>query len=290
MAKKSKKKSWFKKLKNKYRFVLINDLNFEEKFSFRLTRLNLFLFGGLFIIILFVLTFIIIANTGLRNMIDSSSNIEMDRLAYKNQQRLDSQLMILQQYELYVSNLQRVMQGEDIEDITTNYQPVEQNDYDTIRLRRSKEDSLLRAEYSQEDQYSLITGNERSSASGIYGYIFFTPLKGTVVNGFNPSANHYAVDIVSKTNEAIKATLPGTVILSTWSVETGYTIAIQHAGNIVSVYKHNSALLKSQGTYVAAGEAIAIYGGSGTLSSGPHLHFELWLNGNPVDPENFMVF
>jgi len=111
-----------------------------------------------------------------------------------------------------------------------------------------------------------------------------------ITNEFNPRINHYGVDIVSQKNEAIEATLSGTVIFANWTVETGWVIAIQHQGNIISVYKHNSVLLKKQGTFVKAGEPIAIVGETGELSSGPHLHFELWYNGNPINPKEYISF
>ena len=120
--------------------------------------------------------------------------------------------------------------------------------------------------------------------------MFFVPLKGVITNEFNPSQGHYGVDVVSKQNEAIKAVLDGTIILSNWTIETGYTIAIQHQENIISVYKHNSVLLKKVGEFVKAGDPVAIIGQTGELTSGPHLHFELWYDGNPVNPKEYIIF
>ena len=98
------------------------------------------------------------------------------------------------------------------------------------------------------------------------------------------------MDVVANKDEAIKAIQDGTVVFTGWTVETGYVIALQHPGNIVSVYKHNSVLLKKEGNIVRAGESIAIIGESGELSTGPHLHFEIWINGNPMDPKDYVVF
>lgn len=274
-------------MRDRYRLVFLNDSTFEEKFSFRLTRWNLFLFMGSGTVILFLVAFFVISNTGLRYWISGYTDIQDERLLYYTQLRLDSQEVVLQQYELWLTNFQKILSGEDIEDYRMDTSDVSDRKYDTIRLRRSREDSILRAQYSEVDPYVL---TRRSRTGPAHGFLFFPPLKGTVINGFNPGTRHFAVDIAARQNEAVKATLNGTVILNTWSAETGWTILLQHADNMISVYKHNSALLKKQGEYVRAGEPIAIYGGTGRISTGQHLHFELWYHGNPIDPQDFMVF
>jgi murein DD-endopeptidase MepM/ murein hydrolase activator NlpD len=275
-----------RRMKDRYRLVFLNDGTFEEKFSFRLTRGNLFVALGVGTILLFTLTFMIISNTALRYWVSGYRDVQDEKLLYFTQLRLDSQERALKQYDLWLTNFQKILVGEDIADISNEGSEQGLRNYDTIQLRRSPEDSILRAEFSQIDPLALT----RRSRSGSQGFIFFPPLKGTVINGFNPRTRHFAVDIAARENEAVKATLNGTVILATWSSETGWTIMLQHADNMVSVYKHNSALLKRQGEYVKAGDPIAIYGGSGNISTGPHLHFELWFYGNPVDPQDFMVF
>lgn len=267
--------------------VILNDGTFEEKLSIRLTRWNIFIFTGIVAILLFAFSFFIISNTGLRYYVKGYSDFQDERLLYNTQLRLDSQEQVMQQYDMWIDNFLKIMRGEDIEDYAIDTSLVEQRNYDTIQMRRSVEDSLLREAYSQVDPYSI---TRRSARPQAHGFLFFTPLRGTVINGFNPKIGHYGVDIAAKRDEAIKATLDGTVLLSSWSAETGWTIVLQHADNMVSVYKHNSALLKREGEYVRAGDPIAIYGGTGRISTGNHLHFELWYHGNPVDPQNFMVF
>ena len=154
---------------------------------------------------------------------------------------------------------------------------------------KAKEDSLLRDYVEREDSYSLKATSASSSSSESRLY-YFTPLKGTVTNTFNQAEAHFGVDIVAPKNEAIKAALDGTVIFADWTVETGYVIQLQHKNNITSIYKHNSVLLKEVGQRVKAGEAIAIIGNTGKLSSGPHLHFELWKEGKAIDPMQFINF
>ena len=166
--------------------------------------------------------------------------------------------------------------------------------YTNIKLKKSPEDSMLRAEVENQGKYNLYrfenTQNVKQKNQTIGKVLFFVPLKGVITSEFNSLQDHYGIDIVSKQNEAIKSVLDGTVIFSNWTLETGYTIAIQHQENIVSVYKHNSALLKKEGDFVKAGDPIAIVGQSGELATGPHLHFELWSDGNPVNPKDYINF
>jgi murein DD-endopeptidase MepM/ murein hydrolase activator NlpD len=135
-----------------------------------------------------------------------------------------------------------------------------------------------------------MTSGNRSGSGSISNFFFFTPIQGIISNGYNPANRHFGIDIVSKMNEAVKSVLDGTVILSAWTLQTGNIIAVQHQSNIISVYKHNSVLLKKEGDNVKAGDPIAIVGESGEMQTGPHLHFELWYNGNPVNPREYISF
>jgi murein DD-endopeptidase MepM/ murein hydrolase activator NlpD len=159
-----------------------------------------------------------------------------------------------------------------------------------IQFSTSIEDSILRTQIEEEEQYNLLVTDQDHASSGLTGVHFFAPIRGMVTNPFNAGANHFGTDIVAAPNEVVKATLDGTVILATWTLETGYVLQIQHDNNLVSIYKHNAELLKKVGNVVRAGDAIAIIGNSGELTTGPHLHFEIWHNGTPIDPEQFIVF
>ena len=157
-----------------------------------------------------------------------------------------------------------------------------------INLGISKDDSLLRKMVEEEEQFNIpVEGRRRLNLESLN---FFIPIKGLVTQDFNPEEEHLGIDIVAKENEVIKATQDGRVIFAEWTAETGYVMIIQHAEKFISVYKHNSALLKAQGQDVSSGEPIAIIGNSGELSSGPHLHFELWYNGYAVDPQEYISF
>jgi murein DD-endopeptidase MepM/ murein hydrolase activator NlpD len=161
--------------------------------------------------------------------------------------------------------------------------------YNNIKNEKIPQDSLLRVMIETEEKYNLFKSAGRTP-NNISNIIFFSPLKGIVTEQFNAKKLHFGVDLVAPKNEAIKSTLDGTVIFAEWTAETGYVIQIQHSNNLISIYKHNSVLHKKQGDKVKAGDVIAIVGNTGELSSGPHLHFELWYNGIPLNPQEYMLF
>lgn len=268
---------------------MMNDQTFEERVSFRLSPLNVFVFAGLVIISLITLTIFVIAFTPLREYIPGYADIEMKRQLIRMTYQTDSLSASLHSRDLYLANLKRVINGEIGEDSLEENAPALIR-YDTITFPpKSIEDSLLRVQMESQDQFAL-TASASPGGSGLNTYYFFPPLKGTITNEFNSKDKHYGIDIVASANEVIKASLDGTVLMADWTTETGYTIGIQHSNNMFSLYKHNSALLKEVGDYVKAGEVIAIIGNTGEYTTGPHLHFELWYNGNPVNPMDYMTF
>ncbi|NQV02063.1 MAG: M23 family metallopeptidase [Bacteroidia bacterium] len=217
----------------------------------------------------------------------------MKKDLYELQLKTDSIGKALTSKDLFIENLKRVVSGEQIVEDRALPKDTDAR-YADIRLTRSQEDSLLRVEIENQSKYSLyrIESSDKTTkrSQTLGNLLFFTPIKGVITNEFDADRQHFGIDIVSKKNEAIKSVLNGTVIISTWTVETGYVIGIQHPHGIVSFYKHNSALLKRVGDIVKAGEAIAIIGETGELTTGPHLHFELWSQGTPVNPQDFISF
>ncbi|RLD39772.1 MAG: M23 family peptidase [Bacteroidetes bacterium] len=293
MARKNKSdRKWYGKLRDKYRLVIMNNETYEERLSFRLSRLNVFLLTVTVSIILITLTIFIIAFTPIREYIPGYLDVNIPGKLYRLEQRADSLERSLRARDLYLRNIRNIIEGREIVDSIV---PVRDAgiDYDSITIESSPEDSMLRAEYEARTKYNLFFYESEDLYDGalqISDIVFFIPVEGIIINKFNLAEKHYGVDIAASTESMIKSVQDGTIIFSDWTSETGHTIAIQHSGNFISLYKHNSTLLKSTGSFVKAGEPIAVSGDSGELTSGPHLHFELWHNGTPVDPEEYMTF
>ena len=288
MAKKVKKRKDIKrKLLHKYRLVILNESTFEEKISFKLSRLNVFVTGSLCIIGLIGLTILLIAFTPLREYIPGYSSTKLKRQATELTYKTDSLVNTLNYTNRYLDNIRMVLRG-DIENTEINRDSLFEQfkiDPSSVDLNPIKEDSLLRAEVALEDKYNLFEKNSDKSNLGL-----FPPLSGTLSEKYNRDKKHYAVDIVAPKDTPIKAVANGIVIFAEWTSETGYVIILEHKDGLLSVYKHNGSLNKSQGEIVRAGEVIASVGNTGEFTTGPHLHFELWDNGNPVNPLDFIDF
>jgi murein DD-endopeptidase MepM/ murein hydrolase activator NlpD len=289
-----KKEKWYRRLKDKYKLVILNDETYEEKLSFKLSRLNVFVASGTIAILLIIVTTIIIAFTPLREYIPGYTDVRLYEQLYQIKTLTDSLESDARQKAIYYDNLKRILMGRDSMAIPSLKQDT-LGKYNNIKSSASAEDSAFRQEFEAIIQGGGEDAGYSAKARGgtrpdISSFTFFTPLRGIVTSKFDPASKHYGVDIVSVQNEAIKATLDGVVIFTGWTIETGYTIVIQHAYDLISVYKHNSALLKDQGSFVRAGDAIAIIGSSGEYSTGPHLHFEIWYTGVPVNPTDFIKF
>lgn len=292
MEEPKKKRKILKKLKNKYRMVILNDASFEEKFSYRLSPLNLFtLFLSITVVIILIVASIIVF-TPLRESIPGYTDVNLRKDLTFMVLKADSLERELRLNQQYLDNINSILRGENpgssLDDSLSN--DSENINYQEDRSNgKSIEDSLLREYVEREDSYSIEVGKEKR-LSAVDRLFFFNPLEGTVIQSYNLSEEHFGIDIVAPKDEAVKAVLRGTVIFAEWTVETGYVIQIQHANNLTSIYKHNSVLLKKVGEEVRAGEAIAIVGNTGELTSGPHLHFELWQEGVPLDPANYINF
>ena len=289
------KNNWLKKLRDKYRLVIVNENTFEDKYNIRLSRLNVFIVIGTLVLILTVLNFYMIAYTPLKEYIPGFANVKLNQRVIKLQNQVDSLNYYTQSNAVYIRDIKRIISGGVIPDslIINGDKETDSKKYDTITYRINEEDSLMRVQYEKENAFSLFYGKDeqlvlnKSTAGGIH---FFPPINGIIIKPFNALSNHYGSDIVAKKEEPIKAIYDGTVIFSEWTLLTGYVIIIQHPFNYLSVYKHNSVLLKKEGERVHAGEPIAIIGESGELSTGPHLHFEIWHNGIPLNPEEYINF
>ncbi len=291
MEDQKKQKGFFRKLHTKYRLVVMNDETLEEKLIMRLTRFNVFLAAGTIGFLLIIGTIYLVAFTPLREFIPGYADFNTRKVLRELSLRADSLERDLRQKDLFILNIRNIVEGKDlIEEF-----PDSISDPGGIlieELPRSREDSLLRAEMEEAARFeaNYWSGSELTITRQSEHFAFFSPLKGMISSHFSPKDGHYGVDIVADHGAIIKSTLGGRVVLSAWTAETGYTIGIQHPNNIISIYKHNSRLLKEQGDFVEAGEAIAVIGDTGLYSTGTHLHFELWLNGIPVNPADYISF
>jgi murein DD-endopeptidase MepM/ murein hydrolase activator NlpD len=281
-----------RRIRDKYRLVLLNEETLEERISFKLSRLNVFVAIGLLSILLVFITTYIIAFTPLKEYIPGYTDVTLQRRIYELQLRSDSVAFAMRTQEKYLESLKKVLGG-DIpnEREMTAIDTAKAKNYINIKDKRSPEDSILRTEYDNANKYTLFKSDKSAGkGSNMRNLTFFSPVKGIITSEFDPLRKHFGIDIVAARNEVIKSVQDGTVIFSGWTVETGYVIAIQHPGNVISIYKHNSVILKKEGNIVHAGETVAIIGDTGELSTGPHLHLELWINGIPVNPKDFIVF
>ena len=282
----AKKKKIKQKLTDKYRLVVLNENTFEERFSLKLSLLNVFVLGGVFSILLVAVTSVIIAFTPIKEYIPGYSSSSLKIKATKLNLEADSLKKKLAILENYTKALQPILTGEIEPEALDSIQiDAEQRAIDQDKLNASKQDSLFRKKIEAKTKFAL-----QSNTTSNVGIVFFAPLNGDISQNFDANTNHFAVDIVAETGTPIKATADGTVIFSGWTLDTGYVIIVKHAKNFVSIYKHNGTLLKEQGEFVKSGEAIATVGSTGELTTGPHLHFELWSNGYAVNPTNLIDF
>lgn len=289
MAKIKKEKR--NRLRNKFRFSIFNDTSHEQVFAFRSSGLMMLISVVIAIFILIGSVTLLISLTPLREFIPGYPNAQTRHAIVQNALKADSLEQSMKLWDFHLNNIQRIVVGMeplDHQEITASNRLIDTSSTLFAKDSTTNSDSLLRQEVLKQEQ--LILKAQERKINQIEGLHFFSPVKGIVSNGFNIAINHPFIDIAAPANSAVSAVLDGTVILSTWTEETGYTIQIQHSNNLISIYKHNSKLLKKSGEKVKAGTVIALVGDTGSLSSGNHLHFELWHKGVPIDPQLYINF
>lgn len=273
--------------------VIMNDATLEEKASFILSPMNIFVVLMASIIILIVFVVSIIAFTDLREYIPGYADVNMRKEMIALKWKADSLQTAMSNKDKYIKNINDIISGNNSKQTIELPKDSITNVKGNMHYASSKEDSILRAEVEQEEMFNISQNSSTStqaSISSVSSFFFFSPLHGTVTDNYDSKKKHFGVDIVAPENEPIKATLDGTVVMASWTLETGYVICLQHGNNLFSLYKHNSVLLKQEGDKVKAGEPIAIIGNTGEITTGPHLHFELWFNGYSLNPEDYMTF
>ena len=259
----------------------------RQLWSIRFSRTGFFVTVVSFIVMICALVYCIIAYTPVRTFIPGYPDARSKRVAIQNAIKVDSLERLIYRWEVYSENMKRAVEGKDpirIDSVVKAGQKNESTAMDAALIQRK--DSLLREEVREEEQFEISQRSRRDLP--IEGLHFFTPLKGVISQGYD--LLHPYIDITAPAGAVVKATLDGTVIYAGWSEETGNTIQIQHTDDIVSAYMHNEKLLKKTGDKVKAGTAIALVGNTGDVSTGTHLHFELWHKGEAVDPSKYIKF
>ena len=287
MKKQKQNISFISRLINSYKIVVSNEETFEEKLSFRTNKINVFFVLFLYSILLIVFTISIVFFTQLREMVPGYSSTDLLNQAIYLTKKTDSLENELELNNKFYKSIESVLSGRADEIIYKDTLVLDNNleDSEQQAVFPNSEDSILRRYVENEDKFNL-TKNELV----IENKMFVSPIKGEITQQFDPSNNHFALDLSADVGTPVKAVLDGKIIFSEWSVDTGYVLIVDHGDNIISVYKHNSKSLKEQNIFVKAGEVIAYSGNQGTLSTGPHLHFELWKNGTPINPEPLFNF
>jgi len=279
-------KTWKGKLLDQYRMIIVNEKTFEEQFYFRLSRLNVIVLLILLISSIMTGTFFLITSTPVKEFIPGYPSSELRLKAIKNTFLLDSIINANKQQEKFLESIKNALLGENNQTESKEYMPpINQVQTDEYFVTQVREDSILRSRVIQEDKYNFA----RSSDSNLIG-LLFPPAKGEITQNYDPDSKHYGVDIALSENYPVKSILDGRVIFAEWTAETGNVVIIKHSRELTSIYKHNATLYKKQGDLVSTGEVIASAGNTGELSTGTHLHFELWLSGYPVNPIDFINF
>ena len=286
MPKRRRSKAFWKNFKFKYKLTIVNENTLEEIVGLRVSKLN-----GLSVLlsvltVLFLIAACIIAFTPLRNYLPGYMNSEVRSQIVSNALRVDSLQQVLNRQNLYIMNIQDIFSGNIPVDSVQTLDSLTTVRKDTL-MERTKREEEFRRQYEETEKYNLTSITSQPDVTEL---ILYRPTRGMVSDRFDAKKKHYGTDIAANPNESVLATMDGTVILSTYTAETGYLIGVQHSQDLISVYKHCGSLLKKEGDRVKGGEAIALVGNSGTFSTGPHLHFELWYKGHPVNPEKYIVF
>lgn len=284
--KKKRRRALWHNFKFKYKLTLANENTLEEIMCIHVSKLNGLSWLLVAVTVIFLISATIIVFTPLRNYLPGYMNSEVRSQVVINALRADSLQQVVARQNLYIMNIQDIFSGRVKADTVQSIDSLTIVRSDSLMERTRKEEEF-RKQYEDSERYNLTAVNDNNATSGL---IFYRPTRGMMSSNFDPDNRHYGVDIAANPHESILATLDGTVILSTYTAETGYVIQIQHSQDFVSVYKHCGSLLKKEGDSVKGGEAIAVVGNTGEKTTGPHLHFELWYKGRAIDPSKYIVF
>lgn len=274
-------------LKNRYRLVILSDATFGEKFSLRLSPWGIIIGVSAITIVMTTAVISLVAFTPLREYIPGYGDVTERKQIINLTSKADSIEQIISAWDVYMQNVLNVL-NEKLETKTDKPKKDTTGKYSKLAVNASKTDMEFREDFEKNKNNSVAMSNPK--LKGLADLVFYTPVKGLVISSYNVSDEHFGVDVVTKPDEIVKAALDGTIVFTGFSADDGYVIHVQHSNNLTSIYKHNSDLLKKPGEHVKSGEPIAVVGNTGEKSKGPHLHFELWYNGIPINPQDCVGF
>jgi murein DD-endopeptidase MepM/ murein hydrolase activator NlpD len=283
------RKTLYERLTKRYLLIIHREENLKEEVTINFTFAKLIVF--LAVVFGILLIFSTLVSEGIRAAVARKDDaLTIDRQIVRLAMHVDSLEIALQQRDKYIEEVRTMINGgkplvlEEPKQPATNQ--ADKKSPTTVDTEMNPVDAAFRKEFEVGSENANVKYNKED----LKNMMFFPPLQGMVLKKYDYAKKHYGVDVVAQKNEPIKSAADGTVILSSWTQDSGYVIAVQHRSNLISFYKHNSVLLKKVGEDVRAGDIIAIIGNSGELTDGPHLHFELWNNGVPINPEDFIPF
>jgi lipoprotein NlpD len=290
MAKKKRKpqkKSLWYRICFKYKLSFFNENTLEEVWSFRLSGFSAITMIMIFALLLVAFTSVLIILTPVRNYLPGYLDAQMRKEIVQNVLRADSLEQVINIQSVYLENVVGILSG------TVRVDSINENIHSpspgpaNYEISRGKKESAFVRDFEEEERYNLTSLSSQATKESIF---FYKPVNGVLSSAFDSDIRHYGIDLTATPGESVLATLEGTVVYSGFDPNYGNVIAVQHKNGFLSFYKHNEVLLKKMGDPVTTGEAIALIGNTGKLSTGPHLHFELWLRGAPVNPAEYIVF
>ena len=283
---KKKKHTLIDKLSERFHILLVNEKTLEKKKLFSSSSVNLVASSLFAFLLLLSTSFIVIYFTPLKEYFRGYTSIELRENAVENSMKLDSLENLYLAQSNYIKSLKNILSGNiSFDDINDDTGAFETNQVELELIKTNKEDSLLRALVDEEDKY-----NAFELEGDRFTTVLFPPVKGDLSSEFDYENKHYGVDIAMPENSPVHSISEGIVVFAEWTSETGFVIIAEHLNGLTSIYKHNSSIVKAQGDIIQTGEIIAFTGNTGSLTTGPHLHFELWYQGEPVDPERYIEF
>jgi murein DD-endopeptidase MepM/ murein hydrolase activator NlpD len=284
------KKTLSDRFTTKYQLVIRNEENLAEKSTIGFTYAKVMVISATVFIIIFIFS-LFLSKTLLAKWFDPRhEQMEQNKKLYTLALKVDSLALEIDRKDRFIQNFQRILSG----DTSSGFVDPAKELKGAIKpasavgnLKLAASDSLFRKEFERSEFSVPLTSNKNHELQETF---FFSPITGFISDKYDLKKAHFGVDIVAKTNEPVKCIADGTVMMASWTQDSGYVIAVQHRGNLISLYKHNAELLKKVGNFVNAGDILSIVGNSGEMTDGPHLHFELWYNGNSLNPEEFVTF